>query len=121
MVTVEVDPARVESRLAAGEIGCPCCVDGTSRSVGVMPVLVGWWVWRIPCVLGERGAEVAPFTSRLSYRHPADRDQICSVAKETPTAPAELTEDPTPTLVAAPGCSHFRPRKSGVPCDIEPV
>ncbi|HUL99574.1 MAG TPA: helix-turn-helix domain-containing protein [Mycobacterium sp.] len=29
MVTVEVDPARVESRLAAGEIGCPCCVDGT--------------------------------------------------------------------------------------------
>jgi len=25
MVTVEVDPARVESRLAAGEIACPCC------------------------------------------------------------------------------------------------
>ena len=33
MVTVEVDPARVESRLAAGEIGCPSCVDG---------VLGGW-------------------------------------------------------------------------------
>jgi hypothetical protein len=25
MVTVEVDPVRVESRLAAGEIACPCC------------------------------------------------------------------------------------------------
>jgi len=25
MVTVEVDPVRVESRLAAGEIGCPRC------------------------------------------------------------------------------------------------
>ncbi len=25
MVTVEVDPVRVESRLAAGEIGCPGC------------------------------------------------------------------------------------------------
>jgi len=25
MVTVEVDPARVESRLAAGVIACPCC------------------------------------------------------------------------------------------------
>jgi hypothetical protein len=33
MVTVEVDPVRVESRLAAGEIGCPTCRDG---------VLGGW-------------------------------------------------------------------------------
>ncbi|MFP1155704.1 helix-turn-helix domain-containing protein [Mycobacterium sherrisii] len=33
MVTVEVDPDRVESRLAAGEIGCPTCRDG---------VLGGW-------------------------------------------------------------------------------
>src|SRR6478752_302705 len=33
MVTVEVDPVRVESRLAAGEIGCPRCGDG---------VLTGW-------------------------------------------------------------------------------
>ena len=33
MVTVEVDPVRVESRLAAGEIGCPRCGDG---------VLAGW-------------------------------------------------------------------------------
>jgi transposase-like protein len=33
MVTVEVDPVRVESRLAAGEIGCPRCGEG---------VLAGW-------------------------------------------------------------------------------
>src|SRR6476619_1983352 len=33
MVTAEVDPVRVESRLAAGEIGCPRCGDG---------VLTGW-------------------------------------------------------------------------------
>ncbi len=33
MVTVEVDPVRVESRLAAGGIGCPTCRDG---------VLGGW-------------------------------------------------------------------------------
>ena len=33
MVTVEVDPVRVESRLAAGAIGCPSCGDG---------VLGGW-------------------------------------------------------------------------------
>src|SRR6476646_1590370 len=33
MVTVEVDPVRVESRLAAGEIGCPRCGEG---------VLTGW-------------------------------------------------------------------------------
>ena len=33
MVTVEVDPVRVESRLAAGGIGCPTCGDG---------VLGGW-------------------------------------------------------------------------------
>jgi hypothetical protein len=33
MVTVEVDPVRVESRLAGGGIGCPTCRDG---------VLGGW-------------------------------------------------------------------------------
>ena len=33
MVTVEVDPVRVESRLAAGEIECPLCGDA---------VLAGW-------------------------------------------------------------------------------
>ncbi|MDT2006600.1 helix-turn-helix domain-containing protein [Rhodococcus opacus] len=33
MVTVEVDSVRVESRLSAGEIGCPCCPGG---------VLGGW-------------------------------------------------------------------------------
>ena len=33
MVTVEADPVRVESRLAAGGIGCPTCRDG---------VLGGW-------------------------------------------------------------------------------
>jgi hypothetical protein len=33
MVTVEVDPVCVESRLAAGEIGCPRCGEG---------VLAGW-------------------------------------------------------------------------------
>jgi hypothetical protein len=33
MVTVEVDPVRVESRLAAGEIACPRCGEG---------VLAGW-------------------------------------------------------------------------------
>src|SRR5271166_4516401 len=33
MVTVEVDPVRVESWLAAGGIGCPTCRDG---------VLGGW-------------------------------------------------------------------------------
>ncbi|MBX8689175.1 helix-turn-helix domain-containing protein, partial [Mycobacterium sp. 20091114027_K0903767] len=33
MVTVEADLVSVESRLAAGEIGCPSCADG---------VLGGW-------------------------------------------------------------------------------
>ena len=33
MVTVEVDPERVESRLAGGELSCPSCPDG---------VLVRW-------------------------------------------------------------------------------
>jgi len=33
MVTVEVDPERVESRLAAGEVRCPSCLEG---------VLVRW-------------------------------------------------------------------------------
>src|SRR4029077_15361233 len=34
MVTVEVDPVRVESRLAAGEIGCPRCGEGVRAGWG---------------------------------------------------------------------------------------
>lgn len=43
MVTVEADVARVESRLAAGEIGCPTCRDG---------VLSGWGYARVRRVEG---------------------------------------------------------------------
>jgi len=43
MVTVEVDSVGVESRLAAGEIGCPCCVGG---------VLGGWGYARERSVAG---------------------------------------------------------------------
>jgi hypothetical protein len=43
MVTVEVDPARVESRLAAGEVLCPSCPDG---------VLTGWGFARPRPVVG---------------------------------------------------------------------
>lgn len=43
MVTVEVDPERVESRLAAGEVSCPSCVDG---------VLVRWGFARVRRVVG---------------------------------------------------------------------
>ena len=37
MVTVEVDPVRVESRLAAGEIGYPRCGDGVLAPMGSCP------------------------------------------------------------------------------------
>lgn len=43
MVTVEVDPVRVESRLAAGEVSCPSCPDG---------VLAGWGFARSRPVAG---------------------------------------------------------------------
>jgi hypothetical protein len=43
MVTVEVDPVRVESRLAAGEVSCPSCPDG---------VLAGWGFARSRPVMG---------------------------------------------------------------------
>ncbi|MEZ5130340.1 MAG: helix-turn-helix domain-containing protein [Mycobacterium sp.] len=43
MVTVEVDPVRVESRLAAGELRCPSCPDG---------VLAGWGFARSRRVMG---------------------------------------------------------------------
>ena len=43
MVTVEVDPVRVESRLAAGGIGCPTCRDG---------VLGGWGYARVRRIEG---------------------------------------------------------------------
>ena len=42
MVTVEVDPVRVESRLAAGEIGCPGCGG----------VLGGWGHARVRRIAG---------------------------------------------------------------------
>ena len=42
MVTVEVDPVRVESRLAAGEIGCPDCGG----------VLGGWGHARVRRIAG---------------------------------------------------------------------
>lgn len=43
MVTVEVDPGRVESRLAGGEVSCPSCPDG---------VLVRWGFARSRPVAG---------------------------------------------------------------------
>ena len=43
MVTVEVDPACVESRLAGGELSCPSCPDG---------VLAGWGFARSRRVVG---------------------------------------------------------------------
>lgn len=43
MVTVDVDPERVESRLAAGELSCPSCSDG---------VLAGWGFARARRVVG---------------------------------------------------------------------
>lgn len=38
MVTVEVDSVRVESRLAAGRIGCPTCRGGVLGGWGYAPV-----------------------------------------------------------------------------------
>lgn len=43
MVTVEVDPVRVESRLAGGEVACPSCRDGK---------LAGWGFARSRPVVG---------------------------------------------------------------------
>lgn len=43
MVTVEVDPVRVECRLAAGEVSCPSCPDGK---------LAGWGFARCRPVVG---------------------------------------------------------------------
>ena len=43
MVTVEVDPVRVESRLSSGEMSCPSCSDG---------VLAGWGFARSRPVVG---------------------------------------------------------------------
>jgi hypothetical protein len=43
MVTVEVDPVCVESRLAAGEVACPSCPAG---------VLAGWGFARVRRVVG---------------------------------------------------------------------
>lgn len=44
MVTVEVDPERVESRLAGSEVSCPSCPDG---------VLVRWGFARVRRVFGS--------------------------------------------------------------------
>jgi len=46
VVTVEVDPVRVESRLSAGEIDCPTCRDG---------VLGGWGYARARQIEGVCG------------------------------------------------------------------
>lgn len=54
MVTVEVDPERVESRLAGGEMSCPSCPDG---------VLVRWGFARSRQVVGSV-ALVRPRRSR---------------------------------------------------------
>lgn len=54
MVTVEVDPVRVESRLAGGELSCPSCPDG---------VLAGWGFARCRRVVGL-GDPVRPRRSR---------------------------------------------------------
>ena len=54
MVTVEVDPERVESRLAGGEMSCPSCPDG---------VLVRWGFARARQVVGLVGP-VRPRRSR---------------------------------------------------------
>ncbi|EHB46461.1 hypothetical protein [Mycolicibacterium vinylchloridicum] len=54
MVTVEVDPGRVESRLAGGEMSCPSCPDG---------VLVRWGFARSRPVAGV-GESVRPRRSR---------------------------------------------------------
>ena len=54
MVTVEVDPVRVESRLAAGAIACPTCGDG---------VLGGWGYARARRIDGlDRSAAAAAGT-----------------------------------------------------------
>lgn len=54
MVTVEVDPARVESRLISGEISCPSCVSG---------VLGGWGHARLRRIVGT-AVPVRPRRSR---------------------------------------------------------
>jgi transposase-like protein len=56
MVTVEVDPERVESRLAAGEVACPSCPQG---------VLVRWGFARSRPVVGM-AEPVRPRRSRCS-------------------------------------------------------
>ncbi|MBX7435515.1 helix-turn-helix domain-containing protein, partial [Mycobacterium sp. Y57] len=54
MVTVEVDPVRVESRLSGGAIACPVCPDG---------VLGGWGYARVRQVHGL-GGRVRPRRAR---------------------------------------------------------
>lgn len=46
MVTVEVDPVRVEARLVAGEICCPACDSGVLARWG-------WARWRRVAPAGE--------------------------------------------------------------------
>ena len=54
MVTVEVDPVFVESRLSAGEIACPCCPAG---------VLGGWGHARARVIAGA-GERIHPRRAR---------------------------------------------------------
>lgn len=54
MVTVEVDPVRVESRLAAGGIGCPGCGAG----------LLGGWEYARPRVIAGTDTRVRPRRAR---------------------------------------------------------
>lgn len=87
MVTVEVDPERVESRLAAGELSCPSCPDG---------VLAGWGFARARRVVGMadpvrprrsrcRGCAVThvllPVTLLLRRAYLADLIWVAVVAK----------------------------------------
>lgn len=89
MVTVEVDPVRVESRLAAGELSCPSCSGG---------VLAGWGFARARRVIGMaevvrprrsrcRGCAVThvllPVTLLLRRAYLADLIWAALVAKAT--------------------------------------
>ena len=56
MVTVEVDPVHVESRLAAGEIGCPTCADGVLARLGLCPGPTDRRARPIRCGRGGHGA-----------------------------------------------------------------
>jgi len=62
MVTVEVDPVGVESRLAGGAIVCPACSDGVLGGGG-MPGLGTWRGSVIRC--GRGGPDADPVWSPM--------------------------------------------------------